>query len=330
MAIIDYEGCSSAFMNVFYKDKILLVHHKHEKYWMAPGGRIDKQGEHVKYDKSVFAAGKREFYEETGNVLPPLNYTIDGNMAHFMFGKSRHYIGISNVELKFKGHNTETDGLHYFTIDEILSGKYPIRPFTRAVITTMIQPNMLIKLFKQNIPPTIALLLKKHLIVPTPAVIIPHVAKPIIAKPHLFLHPRVVKPHVFVNPPVVKPVVAEPVVIKPVVAEPVESKPVETKPVVTEPVVAEPVVIKPVETKPVETRPVETKPVETKPVVMKPVETKPVETKPVETESDVTKPIGFNNRYIYLNPKKKHLQFYNKYLKYKNKYLELKNSNNQF
>ena len=60
---IDYQGCKSAFMLVFHNDKILLVHDKNVGYWMHPGGRIDEYGIKIPYDKSVFGAAKREFFE---------------------------------------------------------------------------------------------------------------------------------------------------------------------------------------------------------------------------------------------------------------------------
>ena len=117
-----------------FRDRKILCVREVSGVWSLPGGRIER-------GELPFHAAKREFYEETGNVLPDLR--IEGrNFDHY---ERRHrngsstllYVGITNSpDLNFRYHhkNHETNGLAYFSYEDIVSGHIP---FHRYIVRSL-------------------------------------------------------------------------------------------------------------------------------------------------------------------------------------------------
>jgi 8-oxo-dGTP pyrophosphatase MutT (NUDIX family) len=114
---------SNASVILTSRGRILCVREMSGK-WTLPGGKIEK-------DERPFHAAKREFYEETGNILPDLR--LEGqtfnkyDYTHRNGSITRIYIGHTDIpDLRFNMGNTngETNALKYLTINEIMSGEY--------------------------------------------------------------------------------------------------------------------------------------------------------------------------------------------------------------
>ena len=124
---------SNASIILISHGRILCVREISGK-WTLPGGKIEK-------DETPFNAAKREFYEETGNILPDLR--LEGktfnkyDYTHRNGSITRIYIGHTDTaDLRFNMGNTngETNALKYLTINEIMSGDYD---FHRYIINSL-------------------------------------------------------------------------------------------------------------------------------------------------------------------------------------------------
>jgi 8-oxo-dGTP pyrophosphatase MutT (NUDIX family) len=114
---------SNASIILISRGRILCVREMSGK-WTLPGGKIET-------DERPFHAAKREFYEETGNMLPDLRLedkTFNKyDYVHRNSSITRIYIGHTDTpDLHFIIENTngETNALKYLTLDEIMSGEY--------------------------------------------------------------------------------------------------------------------------------------------------------------------------------------------------------------
>jgi 8-oxo-dGTP pyrophosphatase MutT (NUDIX family) len=110
------------------RGRILCVREMSGK-WTLPGGKIEK-------NETPFHAAKREFYEETGNILPDLrlegNAFVPYDYVHRNSSITCIYIGYTDTpDLRFIIENTngETNALKYLTLDEIMSGEYDFHTY---------------------------------------------------------------------------------------------------------------------------------------------------------------------------------------------------------
>jgi ADP-ribose pyrophosphatase YjhB (NUDIX family) len=119
---------SNASIILISRGRILCVHEKSGK-WTLPGGHIER-------GETPFHAARREFYEETGNILPDLRLegTTFSSYEHIHRNNTstRIYIGTTNTpDLIFRSENTngETNALAYLTYGEIVSGMYEFHTY---------------------------------------------------------------------------------------------------------------------------------------------------------------------------------------------------------
>ncbi len=131
---------SNASVILISRGRILCVREMSGK-WTLPGGKIEN-------DETPFHAAKREFYEETGNILPDCNFVYyDYNNTNI----TRIYIGYTEIpDLNFIIENTngETNALKYLTLDSIMSGEYDfhnyiINSLKRLIETSQLHPNLI-------------------------------------------------------------------------------------------------------------------------------------------------------------------------------------------
>ncbi|MDH5533136.1 MAG: NUDIX domain-containing protein [Candidatus Pacebacteria bacterium] len=134
--------CFTASGFLINEDKILLIKHKKLKAWLSPGGHLDK-------GELPHQAAEREFWEETGIRVEAIGYESDDFMA-LPFKSGLHWVCKENYErrkknreplkqwnkgceqhfdlgymmkpvagLEYKKNVEETDGIAWFTFEEI-------------------------------------------------------------------------------------------------------------------------------------------------------------------------------------------------------------------
>lgn len=135
--------CQTASAYLIVDDKILLIKHKKLSAWLSPGGHIDS-------GELPHEAAEREFFEETGIKVECLGGGDDQSLLPLPFKSGLHWVCEENYQrrerdlpplekwsrgceqhfdlaylakplgaLKFKKNNKETDGISWFTLEEI-------------------------------------------------------------------------------------------------------------------------------------------------------------------------------------------------------------------
>lgn len=135
--------CQTASAYLIVTDKILLIKHKKLGAWMSPGG-------HLESGELPHEAAEREFFEETGIKVQALGLSDDLRFLPLPFKSGLHWVCEENYErrerdlpplaqwargceqhfdlaylveaknnLDFKKNLEETDGIAWFTLEEI-------------------------------------------------------------------------------------------------------------------------------------------------------------------------------------------------------------------
>ncbi len=135
--------CQTASAFLVVEDKILLIKHKKLGAWLSPGGHIDP-------GELPHEAAEREFFEETGIKVRSIGTTSDQRILPVPFKSGLHWVCEENYQrrdqnlpplekwsrgceqhfdlayvveplgtLKFKKNIEETDGIAWFTLEEI-------------------------------------------------------------------------------------------------------------------------------------------------------------------------------------------------------------------
>ena len=111
---MNYNNVTIILFTGKYLNQILLLRDKKTQEWMLPGGRIEST------DSNPFEALEREFKEETGFLLPPvenLQYWKESN-------KTLVYMGYTQYKLPERVNTYEADRILYPTIQSVKSGKF--------------------------------------------------------------------------------------------------------------------------------------------------------------------------------------------------------------
>ena len=149
----------TATVYILENDKVLLLFHRKIQKWLPPGGHIDP-------NETPPEAAIREAKEETGlniEILPQENIWIDLKNAksferpylclleeipaHGDHPAHQHmdmiYLG-KHMGGKLKENPRETNGMRWFTLEEVESFKPDVEIFieTRNVIRTLLNPAM--------------------------------------------------------------------------------------------------------------------------------------------------------------------------------------------
>ncbi len=112
-------------------NSLVLLRDKKTKKWMTPGGKIDPIDS--QRGSREFNCFKREFYEETGHVLPRVNI-----INSFIYGRTGHtkiYICTFTEDINFTINN-ETDKMALVNLDDLINTNFslidfPIKEYVR-------------------------------------------------------------------------------------------------------------------------------------------------------------------------------------------------------
>lgn len=135
--------CQTASAYLVVEGKILLIKHKKLGAWLSPGGHIDP-------GELPHEAAEREFFEETGIKVKSVGTVPDQRILPLPFKSGLHWVCEENYQrrdqnlpplekwsrgceqhfdlayvveplgtLKFKKNIEETDGIAWFTLEEI-------------------------------------------------------------------------------------------------------------------------------------------------------------------------------------------------------------------
>ncbi len=145
----------TATVYILNEDKVLLIFHKKLQKWLPPGGHIDP-------NETPPEAAVREAYEETGlhiELIPQENIWVDEwnaksierpylclleNIPEHKGVPAHQHIDMIYISHPIEGelveNPKETDGIHWFTLDEVeqLKSDEEIFKETKSVIQTLL------------------------------------------------------------------------------------------------------------------------------------------------------------------------------------------------
>lgn len=123
--------CSTVYVYNKKTSMFLFINHKKVNKWLAPGGHIEENEDpetaavrEVKEETGldVRLIGKR--FPEEGDLIRPygiqLNIVKDGEHEHF----DLIYLAFPISSIEPKLNERETDGINWFTLEEILSNSF--------------------------------------------------------------------------------------------------------------------------------------------------------------------------------------------------------------